>query len=217
MIVWSGMKVKRRRFIQTLATAPAASALAQRRGNAPGQGSQPGQAGQAGQAGAQPPKLSNTPFDAAAETTPRFFSAEQIAALRKLGTLFMPPRKGRPGALEAGAPEFLDFLIGVSPANTKELYLNGLDALNDHARMKFGKSFADLNAAEADAILRPLIVTVAWVPDRPSDPLQHFVAQVHDDLRTATVNSREWANGGSGARRGAVGTYILPIDPRYRG
>jgi hypothetical protein len=159
--------------------------------------------------------------DAAGETAPRFFSDGQFAALSRLGSLAMPPRNGRPGALEAGAPEFLDFLIGVSPAPQKELYLNGLDALNDRARMQFGKSFADLNDAQADFILRPLLSVVAWELDRPSEPVQHFVAQVHDDLRTATVNSWEYANstptGGQRGRGGAVGMYIRPIDPVYRG
>lgn len=122
--------------------------------------------------------------------------------------------------MDAGAPEFLDFLIGVSPVSQKELYLNGLDALNDRARMRFGKSFAELDDSQADTIVRPLIVTVVWVLDRPSEPLQHFIAQVHDDLRTATTNSRQMAEAGQGGgRRGpiAIGTYIRPIDPIYKG
>jgi hypothetical protein len=135
----------------------------------------------------------------------------------------MPPRKGRPGALDAGAPEFVDFLVGVSPAERKLLYRNGLDGLNTRAHAKFAESFADLDDAQADAILRPLIVTVAWVLDRPTDPLEHFVAQVHDDLRTATVNSREWAaaaaalDAGRRGRGSGVDLYIRPIDPVYRG
>jgi len=60
------------------------------------------------------------------------------------------------------------------------------------ARTKFRQPFGDLDDSQADTILRPLVVTIAWVLDRPSDPLEHFVAQVHDDLRTATINSLEW-------------------------
>ena len=217
MIVYFDMKLKRRRFIQTLATAPTVSVLAQRRGagppNAAPQGASP----------ASPPRLATADLDAEAETSPRFFDSAQFAALRRLGSLFMPPRKGRPGALDAGAPEFIDFLIGVSLPAQKELYRNGLDALNARARTRFKKPFADLDDTQADAILRPLVVTIAWVLDRPTDPLQHFVAQVHDDLRTATVNSREWANAAAtqdAGRRGrgsGVDVYIRPIDPVYRG
>jgi len=56
----------------------------------------------------------------------------------------MPPMRGNPGAIECGAPEFLDFLIGASPADRQRLYRNGLDMLNAHARKQFNKSFAEL-------------------------------------------------------------------------
>jgi hypothetical protein len=197
------MKVKRRRFIQTLAAAPAVSAAAPQPSVTPA------------------PKLTNATADADAETTPRFFTPAQFAALRRLGSLFMPPRKSLPGALDAGAPEFVDFLVGVSPADRQQLYRNGLEAFNARAQKQFGKPFADLDDKQADTILRPLIVTIAWVLDRPTDPLEHFVAQVHDDLRMATVNSQEYAeaaaaqNGGRWGRN--TGVYIRPIDPVYRG
>ena len=204
------MKVKRRRFIQTLAAAPAISAAAPQRAAAPPNAT-------------QAPKLTNATADADAQTTPRFFTPAQFAALRRLGSLFMPPRKGLPGALDAGAPEFVDFLVGVSPADRQQLYRNGLDTFNARAKKQYGKSFADLDDKQADTILRPLIVTIAWVLDRPTDPLEHFVAQVHDDLRTATVNSQEYAeaaaaqNAGRRGRNTGVDTYIRPIDPVYRG
>src|SRR5580698_7231088 len=122
------MNVKRRRFIQTLAAAPAVSAAAPQRANPP--------------ATTAAPKLTNATPDSDAETTPRFFNSEQFAALRRLGALFMPPRKGLPGALDAGAPEFVDFLIGASPSDRQELYRNGLDTFNARAQKQFEKSFA---------------------------------------------------------------------------
>jgi hypothetical protein len=207
MIVYFVMKVKRRRFLQALAVAPAVPAVAQTRAANP--------------ASSAAPKLSTPASEAVPETTPRFFAAPQFATLRRLGALFMPPRKGRPGALDAGAPEFVDFLVSVSPADRQQLYRNGLEALNARARSRYRKSFAELDDSQADTILRPLIVTIGWVLDRPTDPLEHFVAQVHDDLRTATVNSREWAEAAqSSGRRGrgaGVDTFIRPIDPVYRG
>ena len=53
--------------------------------------------------------------DAVAQTDAHFFNDQQIATLRRLSEILMPPLKGYPGAKEAGTPEFLDFLIGVSP------------------------------------------------------------------------------------------------------
>src|ERR1700712_546598 len=40
-----------------------------------------------------------------------FFRADQMAALSRLSDLLVPPMNGRPGAKEAGVPEFLDFYV----------------------------------------------------------------------------------------------------------
>jgi hypothetical protein len=135
----------------------------------------------------------------------------------------MPPLKNNPGALDAQAPEFLDFLISVSPGDRQTLYRSGLDNLNRQASHKFEKPFAELDAKQADAILRPLLVVRPWPEDLPSDPLQNFIAQVHEDLRTATMNSREWseaaAKSGHLFHRGFRGSgyYWAPIDPISEG
>jgi hypothetical protein len=166
--------------------------------------------------------------DASAAPAPSFFTAAQFGALRRLGNLLAAPRDGFPGAVEAKAPEFLDFLIGVSPADSQQLYRNGLDALNAQALKQFKKSFADLDDAQADAVIRPLLVTIAWEKEMPSDPVKHFVAQAHQDLQTATRNSREYATAtstsgrraggrGFGGFGGGAGSYVLPIDPVYKG
>src|SRR5580698_1903157 len=131
------MNVKRRRFIQSLAVAPAVSAAAPE----PQRGATPSTTAA--------PKLTNATTDSDAETTPRFFTAAQFAALRRLGALFMPPRKGLPGALDSGAPEFVDFLISDSPADRQQLYRNGLDTFNARAEKRYGKSFADLDDKQA--------------------------------------------------------------------
>ena len=55
--------------------------------------------------------------DAVAHTKTYFFTQQQLATLRQLCEVLMPPLKNAPGALDAGAPEFLDFLISVSPAD----------------------------------------------------------------------------------------------------
>ena len=125
--------MKRRLFLQTIAAAPIAPAvLAQ----------QPAAAVNPAAAQAPPPsrpldegsKIEAASPDAAAEMVPAFFNAEQFAALRRLSDILMPSMKGAPGALEAKAAEFLDFLIGASPADRKQLYKAGLDALNAQGR-----------------------------------------------------------------------------------
>jgi hypothetical protein len=170
-------------------------------------------------------QLAVTPPDVVAETGPHFFTADQFGALQKLAAVLVPPLKGKPGALDAHAPEFLDFLISVSPAERQSLYRNGLEALNRRAEQQFHTTFHALEATQVDAIIRPLLVARYWPQEMPDDPEKNFMAQVHDDLRTATVNSREWAGNGpqeasEGRRRRfrrGRGLYWRPIDPVVRG
>lgn len=172
---------------------------------------------------AQPEKLALVQVDTVAQTTQLFFKADQFAALEKLGALLVPPLEGKPGASEAGAAVFLDFLISESPHSRQQLYQRGLDGLNASAQKHFSKTFADLDASQADTILKPLLVVRPWPEEMPEDLMQHFIAQAHQDLHTATANSREWAlasTSGGGGRRGfnqAIGLYWDPIDPVVKG
>lgn len=197
--------MKRRRFIQTLAAAPAVAMPASLETNAQTP------------AGAQRPqeetaKLETAPLDAVGETTPRFFNAAQFAALKKLSDILMPPLNGMPGALDAGAPEFLDFLIGKSPAERKQLYTNGLNTLNAQATKRFGKAFADVTDAQAAELLAPL--RQPWTYEPPADPFARFLREAKQDVRNATINSREYAtaNSSGGRRGGGLGQYWYPID-----
>jgi len=218
--------MKRRNFFRTVAAIPAAQLIAQQtpppaapaQAPSPAAGRGGGGRGGAGAGAAASDQLQLTGEDVTAETVTGFFAPEQFATLRRLGALLKPPLKGYPGATEAGAAEFLDFLIGVSPADTQKLYKNGLDALNAQARKQFQKAFSALDDSEADAVIRPLLVVIPYARDQPEDPVKRFVAQAHRDITTATQNSREWAAVGAanGRRAGAGGLYVNPIDPIYK-
>jgi hypothetical protein len=224
--------MKRRRFIQAIAASPAAPALlAQQQppitvpdaaspvppSPAPGRGGRGG----GGRGLQEVAHIELTEVDVVGDTTPRFFNPGQFAALRKLSGILLPPLKGNPGALDTDAPEFLDFLIGVSPDDRRQLYRVGIDYLNTQSRKQFGRPFADIDAAQADTILKPLFVPVAWSYDPPKDPVKHFIFQFHQDIRTATRNAppvRTMVSNGapalSGARPGfAGGQFWNPIDP----
>jgi hypothetical protein len=194
--------MKRRRFLQALAAAPAAPGLL---------------AQQAAQQAVQPvAPLRFGSADDAGEAVLRFFNAQQFAALRKLSGLLMPGVSngsvGTPGALEAEAPEFLDFLLSQSPADRQQLYRNGLDGLNSQSRKRFSKLFGDVEPAQAEMLLAPL--RDPWTYDSPAEPVAAFLRAAKDDVRRATLNSREWslAAAAGRARAGAAGLYWLPID-----
>jgi hypothetical protein len=197
--------MKRRRFIQALAATPAAPALLAQSPPAPSVAkTTPNSGNDAALLYAAP--------DAAADPVLHFFTAQQIATLRKLSDLLMPAANGAPGALEAKAPEFLDFLLSQSPAERQQLYRNGLEGLNAQAKRRFSKPFADVDAGQAEMLLTPL--RDPWTYDVPADPVAAFLRGVKDDVRRATTNSREWNLAASAGRTrgGGAGLYWLPID-----
>ena len=160
--------------------------------------------------------LSMTPLvpDAVAQTNAHFFSDRQMATLRRLSEILLPPIKGYPGALDAGTPEFLDFLIGASPPDRQQMYQSGLDRLDGEARQHFGTSFAALEKEQADQLLRPWLRS--WMTDNPpQEPHAHFINVAHSDIRTATINSQAWseAAGAAGQREMNEGLYWFPIEP----
>jgi hypothetical protein len=119
---------------------------------------------------------------------------------------------GTPGALEAKAPEFLDFLLSQSAADRQQLYRNGLDGLNTQAKKRFNKLFADVDPGQADTLLAPL--RDPWTYDTPPDPVAAMLRAAKDDVRRATANSREWSLAAVAGRTrgGGGGLYWLPID-----
>lgn len=156
-------------------------------------------------------KLDTASTDSVGKPLPRFFSAPQLAALRRLSDLIAPAVGDMPGALDAGAPEFLDFLVGESPKNMQMLYRSGLDTLNSSATAKYGRSFAALDAIQADAVLDPL--REAWTWKEPTDPFANFLRHAKADVLTATANSHEWVIAAQRGRGGGGnGTYWLPAE-----
>jgi len=157
------------------------------------------------------PKTATEEADAAAEPVLRTFTKAQFAALRRLGEILMPASQNTPGALEAGAAEFLDFLIGVSPPDRVTLYKNGLDRLNADAHQRYNKSFGEITAEQAGPILAPL--HAPWSYRGPADAFAKFLLAAKGDLMAATANSREYVAVVSQRRRGGggVGPYWDPI------
>jgi hypothetical protein len=202
--------MKRRRFLKTIVAAPAAPALFAQQPSAPSNsvsGAPPAAA-----AAGELPKIESTVADAAADMQPHFFTPQQFSALQKLSDLLMPSRKEQPGALEAQAPEFLDFLIGSSLPDRQQLYRAGLDILNTQARKRFDKPFAELDASQAEGLLAPL--RQPWTYEPPADPLARFLRSAKQDVRTATINSREWntSTASTGRRGGGLGQYWYSIE-----
>ncbi|HTX34646.1 MAG TPA: gluconate 2-dehydrogenase subunit 3 family protein, partial [Bryobacteraceae bacterium] len=133
--------MKRRALLRSLVAVPAAAAVPAEAFAQQGRASAP--------ANRDTPDTPTTGADAAADGLVKTFNQAQFSALRRLGEILMPAAQGTPGALESGAAEFLDFLIGVSPADRVRLYRGGLDRLNAEAERRYGKSFAEITVEQA--------------------------------------------------------------------
>lgn len=154
-------------------------------------------------------------LDSAADPLPEFFTVNQYAALTRVSDLLMPKIGTMPGALDAGVPAFLDFLIGESPEAEQIVYVTGLDALNYQATTRFGKTFAMISDSQAHELLAPL--RQPWTPEPSTDPLTIFLQQAKSDVRTATTNSQQYAEasaaeGGGGRRMGGGGQYWTTVE-----
>ena len=193
--------MRRRRAIQSILGLPALTALEV---TAP--------AGPPPQQADDLPKLATLAGDAVGDTTSKYFSPPEMAALARLGDLLVPATGGRPGASQAKAAEFLDFLISQSPPERQKLYKQGLDKLQSEAQRRHGKWFEALTAHDAEALLVPL--KEPWTYAAPADPFARFLRAAKEDLIAATMNSREFAEAQSarGGRASGMGTYWLPVD-----
>jgi hypothetical protein len=201
--------MKRRKFLSTVAAAPviAAPVLAQTpvpqpppptpaspaAPSAPPLQQQPA-------AAAEVVRLEPVPHDAAGAPVPHFFTAVEMATLKRLSDVILPALNGRPGALEAHVPEFLDFLIGQSPAERQAIYRKGLAGLEHQAQAQFKKAFAALETPQVDTLMAPLRKPWTFVP--PTEPVARLLREAKADVRTATMNSREWNAGGGAAGGG---------------
>jgi hypothetical protein len=161
----------------------------------------------------------NTPIPATAvaegiaEAKLSFFTAPQMESFKRLSDLLMPPMGGKPGAVEAETPQFLDMLIGQSSEARKKIYSGGLEWLETEAQKEYKLQFSKLDDGQASALLKPWLRT--WMSDHPPvESHADFVNVAHDDIREATFNSEAWADSRSAAAQGTpTGVYWSPIDP----
>jgi hypothetical protein len=151
--------------------------------------------------------------DAVADGELKFFTGAQMATLKRLSEMLVPAVGDKPGAIEAEAPAFFDFFIGKSPDSRKTFYTGGLNWIDAESVKMHKVPFAKLNDEQADALLKPWLRT--WMSDHPpTEPHADFINIVHDELRTATVNSAAWSIASAG--KGPGGLYWYAIEPDLR-
>ena len=151
--------------------------------------------------------------DGIAETELRFFTAPRMAVLNRLCEVLLPATGSRPGAVQADTPRFLDFLLDESPAARQSFYSRGLDWLDAESHRIYKNGFAQISPTQADLLIRPWLR--AWMTDHPpTEAHADFINIAHEDIRTATLNSKTWnqalvADAGNATNP----LYWSPIEP----
>jgi hypothetical protein len=136
----------------------------------------------------QPEKAVAVAAESVAEGRAKFFGAA-FADFAKLGDILIPAYDGRPGAREARAAEFLDFLLSESPASLQRQYRAGLASFRATGEAGLAKEIGK------------------------ATPYGKFLTVAKVAFYRATLNSREYAEAMSSRSRAAtgVGNYWLPL------
>lgn len=82
-------------------------------------------------------------------------SPEQRACLTAVADRILPGTD-TPGALEAGAVEYIEQALAGAYSDSLTVYRAGLDELDAHCQKTHGQTFASLDSTAQDAILREL-------------------------------------------------------------
>jgi hypothetical protein len=84
---------------------------------------------------------------------PKALNAHEYATLQHLSDLIIPADDRSPGALAAGAAEFIDFLCGASD-EMRDIYTGGLLWLDDAMQHRYeGRTFLEAAPAQQTAML----------------------------------------------------------------
>ena len=83
---------------------------------------------------------------------PKCFTAHEYGTLRRLAELIVPPDEHAKGALDAGAPEFID-LLASGNAELASIYTGGLGWLDEQMKHRYAAAFLDAQPAQQTAML----------------------------------------------------------------
>jgi hypothetical protein len=83
---------------------------------------------------------------------PQALTKSEFATVRRLADLIIPADKKSKGAVEAGAPEFIDFLCGRN-AEMKAIYTGGAAWLDAEMKRRYGAEFRHARPEQQTAML----------------------------------------------------------------
>jgi hypothetical protein len=118
---------------------------------------------------------------------PRFFTAHEYATITALADMIIPKDDRSGSASEAGAPEFIDYIVA-EQADRQTAMRGGLGWLDAECRERFDKAFLEC----ADPERRQVLDDIAW-PAKAPRRLSHgvrFFTTMRDLVATGFWSSR---------------------------
>jgi Gluconate 2-dehydrogenase subunit 3 len=115
--------------------------------------------------------------------TPKFFPAHQYQTLQALCQMIIPPDAQAGGALEAGAPEFIDLLTSENQDYQLKLE-SGIAWLDSTCNDRYGKAFLDC----ADPQQREILGLIAYRANARKDPALRPGVEFFSFLRNLTAD-----------------------------
>ncbi len=104
---------------------------------------------------------------AAGPFTPKFFTAHELAVVSRMAGLIIPDTV-TPGAVAAGVPKYIDGAL-VLNAEMQLRYREGVPALDQAARKKYGKVFLELTEPEQIEFLTPICERSDKLETKPAE------------------------------------------------
>jgi gluconate 2-dehydrogenase gamma chain len=83
---------------------------------------------------------------------PKCFTAHEYTTLRRLAEIILPADEHSKGALEAGAPEFID-LLSSGNEELAAIYTGGMAWLDEQMKHRYQAAFSDATPAQQTAML----------------------------------------------------------------
>jgi hypothetical protein len=141
---------------------------------------------------------------------PKALTAHEYATLQRLSDLIIPADEYSPGALEAGAADFIDFLCASSD-EMRDIYTGGILWLDEEMKHRHdGKAFVDAAPADQTAMLD----LIAWRKNRSPElnaGIDFFAfcrRMVADAYYTSPIGFKEVGYMGNGA----VAEFSVPKE-----
>lgn len=140
-------------------------------------------------------------------TAPKALTAQQFRTLERLTDLIIPVENGKPGALQAGVPAWIDALLSVNE-DLKSRYATGLAWLDTATTTQHGTAFVTATPAQQTALLDVIAFKEHRTPDNAPGVDFFILARrmTVDGFYTSDIGIRDINPGG----RPPHNTFVVP-------